>query len=95
MRNSLMSNGLETEVGKVIFFLQGEKNYRIAKVSKKRPAAILITGTDLYVFNSDTFKLKSHTLLKSIDTIVLSSDEHTLIGIHAKGKPDILLELQS
>lgn len=54
-----------------------------------------MTGTDLYVFNSNTFKLKSHMTLKTIETVIVCYEEHTLIGIHSKGKADILLDLSA
>jgi len=51
IKNALESKGLPTELGDIKFYQSGEGNFRIAKISKKRPAAILLTTTQLLVLD--------------------------------------------
>lgn len=61
IRGNLEGQGIDpTKVDSIKFVITGDKSFRIAKLSKKRPAIVVVTESELFVFNTDTFKLKAH-----------------------------------
>lgn len=45
------------------------------------------------MLNEDNLRLKTHLPLRSLESVVLSQHEHTILALHSYDKPDLLLEL--
>ncbi len=70
--------------------MRGQEIFRVISKSKKLEAALAMTNDRLLILNKN-MEVQDVVTFKTLESVVIHRDEHTLIALHSFGKADVLL----